>query len=181
MVSDVLKYEYRPKWALIILSGAFFGLGTAVLGYKAANNDRGVIINNIIELGPEGATTFYWVLAAISAGFVATTVFLVYQRVAFHQRLVFGPAAMTVPASRWSREEKVIAYQDISALTETVVSGQRFLYVMHPGGRYTIAATLLPSNAAFAEICALLAAKVREEQSTEQSHSEPNAAADVGG
>lgn len=172
------QYEYRPKWTLIVLCAAFFGLGTAVLGSKAANNDRGVIINRIIELGPDGATAFYWGLAALSAGFVTIAAFLAYHRVTFHQRLAFGPAAMTVPASRWSREEKEIAYRDIASLSEATISGQRFLYVTHTGGKYTITASMLPSKAAFGEVCELLAAKVREAHSPEQRQAEPGAAPD---
>lgn len=54
MDGDVREYEYRPKLTMILLSTAFFGLCTVVLCVKAANNDRGVIINGIVELGPMG-------------------------------------------------------------------------------------------------------------------------------
>jgi len=107
-----LEFEYRPKRTAIVLSGGFFGLCAAVLGATAANNDRGVIINRIIELDPEGATTFYWVLTALSGGFVALAAFLAYHRLTSRQRIAFGPAALTVPASRWSRAEKEFAYRD---------------------------------------------------------------------
>jgi acyl-coenzyme A synthetase/AMP-(fatty) acid ligase len=174
------EYEYRPKWTMIVLCGAFFGLCAAVLGAKAANNDRGVIINRIVELGPDGATTFYWVLAALSAGFVALAAFLAYHRLTYRQRLAFGPAALTVPASQWSRKEKEIAYRDIVALSEATISGQRFLYVAHLGGKHTITASMLPSKAAFVEVCELLAARVREAHAAEPRHAEPGAAADGG-
>src|SRR4051794_30558933 len=112
MGDDVREYEYRPKWTTIVLCSVFFSVCTVVLGAKAANNERGVIINHVIELGPDGATAFYWVLTSLSGGFVLLAAFLVYHRVTFRQRLVVGPAAVTVPASRWSREEKEIAYRD---------------------------------------------------------------------
>jgi histidinol phosphatase-like PHP family hydrolase len=66
-----------------------------------------------------------------------------------------------------SREEKEIAYRDISELTEATISGQRFLYIMHPGGEFTIAASMLPSKAAFAEVCELLARRIRESRLAE--------------
>ena len=167
------EYEYRPKWTLIVFCAAFFGLGAVVLGEKAANNDRGLIINRVIELGPDGATVFFWVLTACSVGFVAIAAFLAYHRLTFRQRLAFGPTAVIVPVSRWSREEKEIAYRDILGLSEATISGQRFLYVTHPGGKYTITASMLPSRAAFAEVCELLAVKAQEARLSEQRHAAP--------
>jgi hypothetical protein len=42
------------------------------------------------------------------------------------------------------------------------INGQRLLYVRHVGGTYTIDAPMLPSRAAFDEVCELLATRVRE-------------------
>jgi hypothetical protein len=156
------EYDYKPKWTLIVLGTILSGLCAVILGSKAANNDRGLIIYHVIELGPDGATVFFWILTACSLGFVVMAAFLVYHRVTFQQRLVFGPAALTVPASRWSREEKEIAYRDIQALSSATISGQRFLYITHSGGKHTITASMLPSKAAFEEVCQLLAERVRE-------------------
>ena len=156
------EYEYKPKWTVIVFCVAFCGSCAVVLGFKAANNERGVTINHLIELGPDGATAFFWSLTACSCGFVAIAVHLAYHRIAFRQRLAFGPASLTVPVSRWSHVEKEIAYSDIKELTERTISGQRFLYVTHPGGKYTITAAMLPSRAVFDEVCELLAARVRE-------------------
>jgi hypothetical protein len=107
---------------------------------------------------------FYWVLCACSVGFVAIAVFLAYHRLTFRQRIAFGPTALLVPASRWSSAEQQIGYRDVQTLSIDQVSGQRFLYVTHSGGQYAITASMLPSKAAFEEVCELLAAKVRELQ-----------------
>ncbi len=168
LMSIVREYEYKPRWKPIVLGIAFFGLAAVFLGSEAACNDRGLIINRFIELGPEGATVFYWVLTACSVGFVAIGVLLAHHRTAYQQRLVFGTAAVTVPASRWSREEKVIVYREIRKLSTATVGSQWFLYVLHPSGRYTITASMLPSTESFEEVCELLAAKVQEAQAIEQ-------------
>jgi hypothetical protein len=154
------EYPYRPRWTVIVFSGGFFGFAALVLGYRASNNRRGVIINGIIELGPDGATSFYYVLCALSVGFVIISVFLAFHRLVFKQRLVFGTTTMTVPASRWSSATRQIAYRDIRRLSGMVVSGQTFLYVDHAGGRHTIVASMLPSQEAFEEVRALLTAKM---------------------
>ena len=167
MGSAEREYAYRPKWTLIVFCAAFFGLGTVVLGSKAARNDRGAVINGLIELGPDGATAFYWTLTAGSFGFVAIAGLLAFHRLTFRQRLAFGPTTLTVPAARWSRAEKEIAYRDVLGLSETAISGQRFLHVTHTGGKYTINAGMLPSKVAFEELRELLAVRVREAHSSE--------------
>ncbi len=164
MDGDVREYDYRHKWTMIVFCATFFSLCAAVLGVKAANNDRGLVINGLIELGPGGATLFYWVLTALCVGFVVIAALLAYLRLTVRMRLAFGVTGMTVPSSHWTSEEKEIAYRDIVAVTEATVSGQRFLYVTHPGGKYTILASMLPSKAAFAEIRDFLAARVEEGQ-----------------
>jgi hypothetical protein len=157
-------YEYEPKWTVILLSGVFFGLCAVVLGIKAATNERGLILLRIIELGPQGASWFYWILTACGVGFVAIAALLTYHRLTVRQRLVLGATALTVPASRWSRTERDIAYRDIFELSTNAVSGQRFLVLKHAGGKCVIAASLLPSQAAFEEVCALVESKVRAAQ-----------------
>ncbi|MDR0780348.1 MAG: hypothetical protein LBF16_06595 [Pseudomonadales bacterium] len=160
MNDGVREYVYQPKWTAIVLGALFFGLCAAVLGAAATNNDRGLIINGSLELGQSAATTFYWILSALSAGFVILSAFLAYHRLTFQQRLVFSATALSAPASRWSRKKQTIAYRDITALSQAKVSGQTFLYLTHTGGKYTLAAAMLPSKTAFTEVCELLTTRI---------------------
>jgi hypothetical protein len=155
------EIDYRPKWWIIVACGLMFGGCALLFANLAARNHRGLIINGIIRLGPQGATVFYWSLFGASAAFVLMSLFLVYHRLRYRQRLVLGPSTITVPASRWSRRTEEIAYADIRDLVTTEVSGQRFLQVVHPGGKYTIVASMLPSRAVFEELGALLEARRR--------------------
>jgi hypothetical protein len=155
------EYAYKPRWTLIVFCGVFFGLVAVILGAKAHGNNRGILLNRVIELSPSGATTFYWVLCSCSVGFVTIAAFLAYHRLTFRQRIAFGATALLVPASRWSSAEQQIGYRNIQTLSKAQVSGHRFLHVTHSGGTYVIAASMLPSKAAFEEVCELLAAKVR--------------------
>jgi hypothetical protein len=172
------EYDYKPKWTHIVFCALFFGLGAVVLGVKAASNDRGLIINGMIELGPDGATMFYWILCMCGVGFVAISAFLAYHRLTLHQRLTLGPAAVIFPESRWSADEKVIAYRDISALSTDRIHGQQFLYITHLRGTYTIMASMLPSKAAFDEVCEFLEDKVRAAQFVEHNQADPDATAE---
>src|SRR6266581_421134 len=152
------EYPYRPRWVVIILSGLFFAACGVVIGIEASGNDRGLVINGVIELGPDAATKFYWVLCACSVAFVVLSMFLAYHRIAFRQRLAFGPTSLIVPASRWSHAETEIPYRDIERLSAARISGQRLLYIQHPGGKYTIGGSMLPSKDAFDEVRQLLSA-----------------------
>lgn len=160
MDSEAREYPYAPRWTLIVLGGGFFLLCAVVLGARAQGNDRGVIINGLIELSRPGATAFFWVLCACSMGFVAAAVLMAYQRLMFRRRLVLGTTTLIVPVSRWSREEQEIDYGDIQSLSTVEISGQRMLTVTHAGGKVTIMASMLPSKAVFEEVRALLSAKV---------------------
>jgi len=154
------EFPYRPRWTAIVLGGSFFAVCALFLGHRASTNTRGLILEGFIRLDPEQARVFYGVLAALAVGFVIASCFLAFHRLTFEQRLTFGPTAMTVPASRWSRATKQIAYRDIRQLSLATVSGQTFLYVHHVGGKFTIVASMLPSRETFDEVRALLAAKL---------------------
>jgi len=156
------EYEYKSSWAVIIFCAIFFGAGAAVLGNAAATNDRGLVINGIIPLTQNGATTFYWFLCALSIGFVAISALLTVHRLTHHQRIAFTPQSIILPSSRWSSEETTINYDDITSLSGAKVNGQRFLYVFRNDGKqFTIAASLLPTRGSFNEVGELLHHRIR--------------------
>lgn len=153
-------YDYRPKWTTIVLCAVFFGACAFVLTAKAQGNDRGLIINHIIELSPSGATVFYWVLAASSMGFVLMSGLLTVVRLTVHQRITVTEESLTFPPSRWSSEEATVPFGEIINLTASEVSGQRFFTIVYGGGKFTLTASLLPTNADFDEICSIVREQV---------------------
>jgi hypothetical protein len=58
----------RRPYKETLLALVFFGLGAAFFFVRASNNDRGLILNGIIEMGPEGADWFYAIMGLLSAG-----------------------------------------------------------------------------------------------------------------
>lgn len=136
------RYPYNPKWQVILACAVFFGVGSALMAYKAAHNTVGLIINGIITLGPSGATVFYWLIAALGASFVFLALLLTVRRIASPQVLEVGVDALLLPHGRFQRQTSRIAYADIQGVSEVKVSGQTFLYVIAGGLRYTITASL---------------------------------------
>ncbi len=161
-------YEYRQKWSAIVLGVLFFGACAAVLAAKAQGNDRGLIINGIFEFSAGAATIFYWVLAALSAGFVLIAACLAIVRLTSRRRIVLTESSLVVPRSRWwSTEEMVIPFGSIREVSASQVTGQRFLKIVHQGGKFTLVGTMLPKKDDFDEIQALVA----QGMSSTQPHS----------
>jgi hypothetical protein len=146
------EYDYRPRWTVIVLCALFFGAGALFFAAKANGNDRGLIINGIIELAPAGATVFYWVLAGLSLAFVAAAGTMAIVRLTLHQRIALTDSGMTIPRSRWSAENITVPFSEIVELTKSEVHGQRFLKIAFKGGKFTLTASMLPNNEDFDEI-----------------------------
>lgn len=122
-VTNERRFEYAPQPGLIFIIIALFGACTAAFGYMATTNDRGLTLNGILEFGPGGATTFFWVLTALSAAFVAIGVWGLSQRfTAGKTELRLGAEAFTVPKSGFL-PERIVRYTDVRSIKEQVVSG----------------------------------------------------------
>lgn len=91
------RFSYTPKWIGILGCMGFFGLCAAVMSYEASYNRSGVIIEGIIRLGPGGATTFYWTLAAGALLFVLAGLLLIVRRIGNPQILEFTEDALLLP------------------------------------------------------------------------------------
>jgi hypothetical protein len=145
-------YDYRPRWTVIVLCALSFGAAALFFAAEASGNDRGLIINGLIELPPAGATVFYWVLAALSVGFVAAAATMAAVRLTLHQRIAFTDSGIAIPRSRWSAEETAVPFSEIVALSTSEVHNQRFLKIIYRGGKFTLTASMLPGNEDFDEI-----------------------------
>ena len=161
------EYPYRSKWTLILGCVVFFALGAVVLAFKASHNQRGLLLEGAIELGPEGATRFYWGLAAAGVAFVLLGIFLAYQRLRYRQRIALSATALIVPQSNFSHEELEIRYEDISKLVQQSINGQHFLKIERKSGKkYSVLASKLPSKGDFSDLVYLLRQKWEAAQRT---------------
>jgi hypothetical protein len=134
------------------LAVLFFGACAVFLGMKAAANDRGLIINGLIELSSGGATIFYWVIAATSFVFVAAGVFLTVLGLTLAQRIIVTDSCIVVPKSRFTTELVTVPFDGIQDWSETEVQGHRFLKIMHQEGTFEIVASMLPAKEDLAQI-----------------------------
>jgi hypothetical protein len=170
------EYEYKPKWWALLLMGGYFALGALVCAYK------------IIHPWPENLPFLYGAVLVLSVGGVVLVGVSAATRLTLRRRVAFTQTSLLVPKPRWSSRELAIDYRAITALflssggsapraSRVAIDFQttpelpprklryaRILYVTHTRGEQRIVATLLPSQAAFAEVCELLTARVHASQ-----------------
>ena len=160
------QYEYKPRWSHVLLVGGFCTLLAACV---------------IAQASPESLGVMYWIVLVVSFAGVAWSGVLAVDRLFFRRRVAFTSTSLLLPKPWSFWQEEAIDYQAITGLDVSKVAehGPRCLYLTHGGGRREIPEAMLPSRAAFEEVCALLTARVRA--SEQMGPGEPGAAADGGG
>ncbi len=153
-------YPYHPKATTIILCILFFSACAAVLGWEAATNDRGLILNGIFTLSENGASNFYWVLAALSVGFVFMGVLIAVQRLTGSLSLQITDSAVHIPSGFIKKNITEVAFSDVINLSETAVQGQRLFCLHTPKKKYHLNRALMPSKADYEEAKALITAAI---------------------
>ncbi len=155
------EYPVGISWLKLLLAIMFFGACTAFYVYRAVTDDRGLILNHLIEFSPQGARQFWWILGGLSFALVALGLIGCVNNLRGKQRIVLGREAISVPRGRWSRENVLVPYPQIQAVTFTVTRVQRrdfrSLAIRHPGGSYTISDRTLPKPGDLDDIRAVLA------------------------
>lgn len=158
MMNIEREYEYKPKLWIMFLAGGFFALGIPIAIYAASEN-RGLNINGIITLSPYQASIFWAVIGTACAIFVLLAASQMVLSFTMKQRIALSSTALIVPKSRLSSAEKFIEYKDIRSLSVATIQSQTLLYIIHSGGKSTIAASMMPSRATFDDLCEALARK----------------------
>jgi hypothetical protein len=143
------QYEYKPRWRVILFLGGHAVLVAVVCAYKIAHP------------WPENLPALYWIVFVLNLVCLTRVAVAAVGRWRLRRRVAFTPTSLLLPEPGWSSDEEAIDYQTITELKVSGSgSGARYLYVTHRDGRRRIAEALLPSGAAFEEVCELLAARV---------------------
>jgi hypothetical protein len=146
------QFTYNPRWNKMLLGIVMFGICAVFMAYKASHNREGVIIDEIIHLGPSGAAVFYWVIAVFSTLFLVAGLLLLLRRVANPQILEFKEDALMLPQGLLQPLVTRIQYSDVTSVSESKVSGQTFLCLIARNRRFCIYAALLPDRESYGEI-----------------------------
>jgi hypothetical protein len=156
---ETIRYPYKPKLWVMLLAGLFFAGCAVILGGVARSNDRGLIINGIISFEADGATTFYWILAGVSALFVVVAVFAASRALTSQQELVIDGRAISAPKRGTSKVILTVPFANITDLRIMQVASQKFLTIHHSDGKLEIVRDMLPRKADFETVVELVEAR----------------------
>lgn len=156
----ILRYRYVPRLAPMLAALSFFGACLIFYVWRSATNDRGLIINGLLELERDGATVFFGSLAVASAGFVLVGLWGVSTRVRAPSYLVLDEKSLSIP-SRFRRKARTIPYAAIQDIQLLNVQGQSMLQIATESGKVTVAAIMLASDAQLREVGAAIRDRVR--------------------
>jgi hypothetical protein len=165
-MATILKYPYKPRKTALVLGALIFAPCTALFVHNGMTNDRGLIIDGIIHLGVNGATIFYWVFAALSAGFVAVAVLSLLASLGKSLSIELTDQFLYAPRGIFAHEPLSIPLHEITEMKVQTVQSQRFLTIKYLGGKISIGQTMLPKNSDFDALCAALAAQQAQRQKT---------------
>jgi hypothetical protein len=157
------EYVYQASWRMILLGVGLFAPGAVILGFRAANNHRGLIIDGVVPLSADQATVFYWGLVVVSVVFAAFALLKAVQRLTGPPgRIAFTHSALIIPKMRFGHGELAIPYGSIISLRMLTVRRRKFLRIRHAGGNSNLSEGYVESNSVFAEICTLLSERVKQ-------------------
>jgi hypothetical protein len=154
---ETIAYPYKPKTRMMFRGFFFFGAGAVILAFSALTNKKGLVINGLIHLDPQGATTFNWFMAAGCAVFAGLAFMLILFGRFSNQFLSLSETELSAPKWLLSPANTIVPVSSIQRLELKSVGQQHFLKVHHADGTLTITAANLPDAEAFAEVCAQLA------------------------
>jgi hypothetical protein len=158
---DTLEYRYKPKPWVMLATMLFFAAAGAFLAMEAFTNERGLVIQRIIHLSPQGATITYWCLAGICALFAIVGLAGFIAGLVSRQYLRLTMTEISAPKFAWSRTHTIVRLKEITDISVQSVQNQRFLNLRYPGGKLSITQSFLPTPAAFEEIHRTIVSRVR--------------------
>lgn len=150
----------RPTF-MLGLGFVLFGASAAFFYYRATTNDRGLIINGIIEMGPGAADIFYAVFFVLSAIMSLAGLYLSIRLLQIKDfRIVIGEENVLVPPpTLWK------SFNEISIPLNSIVSVAQNGYALVIGTgdkNHSISAQWFSQYYPMAEVADAIIARVRE-------------------
>ncbi len=156
------KYLYKASVSASVFAGAASSLIFIVAARAAMSNDRGLIINHILEFGTTGATRLYWSIALLCAAVLVWLLWTVLIGGYKDQFVFLSDKAITVPVVLGTGAPVVVRFdriKDMSLLIQERTK-YRLLRIEHMHGRVEIHESVLNSAPLFNRLKADLVARV---------------------
>ena len=154
-----LRIPYKPNKVIFILATSLFGVCAGIMGKVAATNDRGLILNGLLEFSPQGATIFYWVITAAALGFVVAGTLALVNSMFSNREIVVTNDSITSPKNGLSKQNVTVNFSDITGINMRTIQKTKILSIEHVGGKLSIPNSMLPSKASFEDLVSQLEAR----------------------
>ncbi|OAD22673.1 membrane protein [Candidatus Thiomargarita nelsonii] len=154
-----VRFPYKQKIVVSLLGILFFCVCMLCLGHLALTNDRGMILNQIIEFSVEGATIFYWCLTVASGLFVIFGILGLMIGLTTKKEIIITENEISAPKSGISKKIVSVKYSEITEMNIQSIQKERFLQIFYQGGRLSIPQSMLPSKQAFEELVNLVSTR----------------------
>jgi hypothetical protein len=151
-IGDEKRLRYSLSAVQFIAAVLFFGLGGLFMAYKAATNHRGLVIDGIIHFSPDGASTFDFIISAVSFAFVGFAIFYVLPQMFISRTIILGRDTITLPGGGFDKSHYRVTPAEIVSAKLTVIRGRRFLKIYTAERNYSINATWLDNPGELSEI-----------------------------
>lgn len=138
-VREGQRFDITPKPLRSALAALFFAGGSYVMWLQLLD-PRGVIIDHMITLGPQGANVFFGVLLLVSVGLAVTGAVLFVRSFGETRWLTFDHDAVRGPKSAAGSREVRIAYRAIEKAVVTRTNRQEFVTIRGDGRAITVRA-----------------------------------------
>jgi hypothetical protein len=155
------SYSYRPRIKPMLWCGVLFALSGAYLMHRASTNNRGLILNGLIELGVDGATRFYGAFAVFSWCIAALALCATVIGLIRGPRLLLNEDSMVVPTGLLFVRYHAMRYADVRRIAEVTIRGQQLLTVAGVSGSVSLLKSQFSSGAEFEEVARQLRARCR--------------------
>lgn len=161
------KYEYGGSWKITIFAIVFFSACTVSLFMDAQENNRGAIINHLIELDTSETSIFLYILSGLTFLFVVIGIIMVIAKLRGQKNFIeLNSDNISIITSSRFKPGAVIPYESIIDVYEVKISGQVFLYIKTDKKKYSIGRFLMPSKNDYEELHQFLLNKVIERQAS---------------
>lgn len=132
--AKIATIPLRRPYPEAILAIVMFGGCAAFFYFKATNNDRGLILNGLIEMGREGADWFYAILGLLS-GAMAAAGLLGSWRISQIKnfQIELGRKEMTLPVGPLFRTPLVTVPYDRIDSVELLGAGDKSTVIIREG------------------------------------------------
>ncbi|NJK52648.1 MAG: hypothetical protein HC936_07155 [Leptolyngbyaceae cyanobacterium SU_3_3] len=105
----------------------------------AYTNDRGLILNGVIEFSVSGATIFYWIMTALSATFVVFGMWTIFTTLVHGiPDVMLAKDSISFPVGFPIKRAFTLPFSEITGFGRSEINGQRFLYIQTLSKKYHI-------------------------------------------